>query len=269
MILPLLAFSALIAGELRWQEANGRLALTDEGKPVLTYHHGPGRECCYLHPIHTPSGIVLTDDAPADHLHHRGLYWAWPEVESGGAKADLWILKGGSHRFLRVVRQASGKRAALTAEHAWIVGGREAARDTMELTVHPSEGGRRVFELVLTVKATGGPMKIAGTSDKNKGYGGLTMRFAPREQTVIRSAEGAVAQDEDHGKHKWAELEAKFGGRRAGMRIESDAANPGHPNEWILRYYGLLGENYPGTSTITIDPARPLRLKYRITVFGD
>lgn len=262
LTLPLLG-----AAEFRWEEAGGRLSLTEGGKTVLSYHRGADRDCCYLHPILTPSGVSLTDDAPADHPHHRGLYWAWPVVEAQGAAADLWILKGGSHRFVRIARQAAGKRGELTAEHAWMVGGREVARDRMELTVHPARGASRMIELTLTVRALGQPVRLAGTSDHNKGYGGLTLRFAPREQTVIRSAEGAVAKDEDHGRHKWAELEAVFQGRRAGIRVESDASNPGHPNEWILRHYGLLGENYPGTGSVTIEPERPLRLRYRLTVY--
>lgn len=265
--LSLLLAAAAWGGELRWVESAGRLALTDSGKPVLTYHHGPGRDCCYLHPLVTPGGVTLTDDAPEDHRHHRGLFWAWPVVEAQGAEADLWILKGGSHRFMRITRRAEGKRAELTAEHSWIVGGREAASDTMELTVHPAQGGSRVLELRLTVMAKGKPVRLQGTADHNKGYGGLTLRFAPREQTAIRSKEGVVAKDEDHGRHVWTELEALFGGRRAGIRVESDASNPGHPNEWILRHYGLVGENYPGTSPITVEPERPLRLRYRLTLF--
>ena len=43
----------------------------------------------YIHPLSTPSGIVLTDVAPSDHKHHRGVFLAW--VEMHGAKdADFW-----------------------------------------------------------------------------------------------------------------------------------------------------------------------------------
>ncbi len=254
-------------GELRWTESAGRLDLTEAGKPVLAYRHGPGRDCCYLHPLVTPAGVTLTDDAPADHPHHRGLFWAWPVVAAQGGEADLWILKGGAHRFTRILRRTGGKRATLAAAHTWIVNGREVASDNLELTVHPSHGGSRVLEAALAITAIGQPVRIAGTSDHNKGYGGLTLRLAPREETVIRSKEGAVPKDEDHGRHAWTELEALFQGRRAAVRIESAAGNPGHPNEWILRHYGLIGENYPGTSAVTIEPERPLRLRYRITLF--
>src|SRR5687767_14616896 len=43
----------------------------------------------YFHPLTTPSGVVVTDVAPADHPHHRGVFLAW--VEMHGAKdADFW-----------------------------------------------------------------------------------------------------------------------------------------------------------------------------------
>src|SRR5688572_19601834 len=38
----------------------------------------------FFHPMTTPSGTVVTDLAPADHRHHRGVFLAW--VEMHGAK---------------------------------------------------------------------------------------------------------------------------------------------------------------------------------------
>src|SRR5712671_1496664 len=43
----------------------------------------------FFHPLTTPRGVVVTDFAPADHKHHRGVFLAW--VEMHGAKdADFW-----------------------------------------------------------------------------------------------------------------------------------------------------------------------------------
>ena len=35
----------------------------------------------FCHPLHTPLGEVVTDLAPADHPHHRGLFCGWVQVE--------------------------------------------------------------------------------------------------------------------------------------------------------------------------------------------
>lgn len=266
--LVVVAAAVAWAGEFRWTEAVGTLALTEGGKPVLTYRHGAGRDCCYFHPLVSPAGVVLTDDRPEDHRHHRGLFWSWPEVESNGVKADFWILKGGEHRFRRIERRSAGKTAAsLIAEHSWIAGGRQIASDRVEMTVHAARNGRRRIEFALTVAAVGGPLRLAGTSDHGKGYGGVVLRFAPRQQPAIRTGEGAVEKDEDHGRHAWAEYEGLFDGRRAGIRTEAGAENPGYPNEWILRPYGLVGESYPGNRTITVEPGKPLTLRYVFTLY--
>src|SRR5688500_66300 len=36
---------------------------------------------CFTHPIYTPQGEVVTDLAPADHPHHRGVFCGWVEME--------------------------------------------------------------------------------------------------------------------------------------------------------------------------------------------
>src|SRR3954462_5648907 len=36
--------------------------------------------CCF-HPVNTPSGERLTDLAPGDHVHHRGIFLAWHSID--------------------------------------------------------------------------------------------------------------------------------------------------------------------------------------------
>ena len=44
---------------------------------------------CYFHPFSTPSGAVITDVAPADHKHHRGIFLAWYDMK-GKKDGDFW-----------------------------------------------------------------------------------------------------------------------------------------------------------------------------------
>ena len=44
----------------------------------------------FFHPVTTPSGVVVTDLAPADHRHHRGVFLAWVEMH-GRKDADFWV----------------------------------------------------------------------------------------------------------------------------------------------------------------------------------
>ena len=97
-------------------------------------------------------------------------------------------------------------------------GDRKVVRESVEVVAWPADGNRRRLELSLAFEATDGPVEVAGTPDNNKGYGGLSFRFAPRENTVIRTDSGQESRDTDMVPHPWAELEGTFAGRRAGAR---------------------------------------------------
>jgi hypothetical protein len=109
-------------------------------------------------------------------------------------------------------------------------------------------------------------IELQGTPDQNKGYGGFSVRFAPRTNTVVRTDTGVEAMDTDMVPHAWAEIEATYGGNRARVRVTDDQANPGHPNGWCLRRYGFLGVNFPGNNAITLQKGKPLELRYVVTV---
>lgn len=241
------------------------IELRENGKPVFAYNHGMmeksgRRRSSYLHPVYAPDGTVVTDDFPKDHLHHRGISWMWPVVRVDGSTYDLWMGKGIQTRFVRwIAREARADSARLAVENGWFVGGRKVVKETVEIVARPGH----VIDLALTFEAVDGPVEIAGTPDRNKGYGGLSFRFAPREGTVIRTDTGVEARDSDMAPHRWAELEGSFGGKRAGARVELDK-----PEGWCLRHYGFLGVNYPGLQPVTLAPGKPLALKYRIRIYN-
>jgi len=70
---------------------------------VLTYHTAevPApegadpifRRSGFIHPLHAPSGGVVTSIHAPDHIHHMGLWHAWVQTEHGGQKIDFWNLK--------------------------------------------------------------------------------------------------------------------------------------------------------------------------------
>lgn len=262
-----------------WREITSTsLELSENGRPVLVYNYGtqlkggvPQRYArgCYLHPLYTPGGVVVDDDFPRDHYHHRGLSWMWPVVRVGGQNYDLWACRGIYARFVRWMgRDANAGGARLAVENGWFIEDRKVMRETVELAVRPAQGDRRAFDLTLTFEAAGGPVEIAGTRDHNKGYGGLSFRFAPRTDTVITTDTGKEAKDTDMAPHPWAELEGNFGGRKASARVTVDPSHPAYPNGWCLRHYGFLGVNYPGMTPVTLEPGKPLTLKYRVELKG-
>jgi hypothetical protein len=264
-------------GKFSFREvAGGRLELLENGSPVFVYNYGmqlePGipedrRRSSYLHPVYSPAGTVITADFPADHYHHRGVFWAWPVVRTSAGDADLWTLNGVETRFERwVARQAGTANAELHVENGWYSGGRRIVREEVKLVAYPAASGAREIAVSIGLHALGEPVTIGGARDQGKGYGGLSCRFAPRENTVIRTSDGQIAGDEDHRAHGWAEMEASFADRRACLRITANPANPGYPNEWCLRQYGFLGASFPGAALFRLEPGTPLKLRYQIRV---
>ena len=46
----------------------------------------------YFHPLYDLDGNVLTEDFPKDHIHHRGIFWAWHQVRIDGKTVqDQWV----------------------------------------------------------------------------------------------------------------------------------------------------------------------------------
>jgi hypothetical protein len=260
------------------------LELSENGKPVFVYNFGmvlapdfpeTMRRSCYLHPVYAPDGTLLTDDFNKDHPHHRGISWMWPEVTLDGKKGDMWMVKLFQQRFIRwKLRTTEGSQARLAVENGWFDGDRQFVREDVEIVTHAAADAQRVLEFVLRWEAIDRPVQIAGTSEGKKGFGGFCFRFAPRDggakATVIRTDQGIAKKDGVLSPHPWAEISGTFQGKAAGARIDDDPSNPGFPqNGWLLRHgFGFLNVSYPGLQPLTLEPGKPLVLKYRVTLFS-
>lgn len=278
LLAALLAVTAWAESPFRFHEISPvSVELSENGKPVYAYNHGLMRKqgvpedryrCCYVHPVYSPDGIVVTDDFPADHYHHRGIFWVWSVVSIDGASHDLWSLRGIRKKFIRWIARETGEQAArLAVENGWYIGDREVVRESVEIIATPAAGQSRELDFTLRFEATGAPVELRGEPTLDKGYGGFCVRFAPRDNTVITTNAGREAGDSNMAPHPWARQEGTFQNGRAGLRIDIDPSNPGYPNGWCLRHYGFLGANYPGRDSHTLTPGRPLTMKYKVTVF--
>ncbi len=287
---PLLAAILLAAATLAQAGAESRFTfreitpasveLTENGKPVFVHNFGGilasnfperMRRSCYLHPVYAPDGTVITEDFNKDHPHHRGIFWAWEVVTYDGKTDDVWTVKGFRQRFVRwKARESDGPAARLTVENGWYDGERKFVKEDVEILAHPVANDRRVLDFTLSFEATDKPVTIVGTPDSRKGYGGFAIRTAPRDggaaKTIIRTDEGISEKDGVMARHPWAEIVGSFQGKKESVRIEDDPSNPGYPkNGWLMRHsFAALNVSYPGLDPITLQPGKPLVLKYRV-----
>jgi hypothetical protein len=270
----------------RFQEIGSTgLELSEHGKPVFVYNFGmmlaPGaaenmRRSSYIHPVYAPDGTLLSDDFNPNHVHHRGIFWAWPDITVDSKKGDIWTLKPGfQQRFVGwKARDAAGLVARLAVENGWFDGDRKFVNENVEILTHPAEGNRRVLDFTLSFEATDRPVRIVGTSEGKKGFGGFAFRFATPDgggdKTVIRTEQGISEKDGVFARHPWAEISGIYQGKAAGARVEDTAANPGYPNNgWLMRHQlCCLNVSYPGLEPLTLLPGKPLVLKYRVILFA-
>ena len=272
-----LAMAAVMAGSaaaemaIQLDPATQRYAVSEDGKPVLTYNFGtnpvpPGvggiyavARGDYVHPLFGPSGEVLTTDFSKDHPHHRGLYWAWPVVTYGGVTGDLHALQGVFARPVRLLAQrADAQSAELSAENVWLWRNEQPiVREVATITAHRAAGGLRAIDFVFHFDA----LKPGVTLARRHGdaYGGFNLRFSPRrDQRIVKDAPA------------WAELAGvpPEGKEPVGVMILQAPTNPDFPGDWI-DYPNLnwLQPTFPAKGTTwELSPGAPLELRYRIIV---
>lgn len=91
---------------------------------------------------------------------------------------------------------------------------------------------------------------------------------AAQTKTAIHTEKGPSPKDGVLAKHRWTEVAGVFHGKPAWGRIDDMEGNPGYPNNgWLLRHgFGFLNVSWPGLKPFTLEPGKPLTLKYRVTL---
>ncbi|MFF0307662.1 DUF6807 family protein [Streptosporangium sp. NPDC004379] len=163
----------------------------------------------YLHPVRTLGGTVVTEFAPADHVHHLGVSVAVSDL--GGANfwggrtyvrdhGPAWLGDHGSQRHLAFLRRDP---AGFTETLSWRgPDGTEIALEEREVRAVELDGCWALdFSFTLT-NLTGASLEVRSSATKGRtgaGYGGFFWR-APGE-TADREVftEDAEGEDRVHG----------------------------------------------------------------------
>lgn len=252
--------------------------LYEADRPVLVYNHGvitrddlPEREhrrsrSCYIHPLYGMSGESLTDDFPADHYHHHGVFWTWPHVLIDGQPHDLWAgasIRQSFRRFL--VREVGPVAAVLAVENDWLVGTEQVLTERIWIVVFRAGDDERAVDLQMCFTPLTS-MALQGAEEKS--YGGLTVRFAPqsREESLITVPSGPTTDDLPDTPLAWADFTSRFAPlqHRSGAAIFVSPLHPDFPPTWLTRYYGPLCVGWPGVNARQFAPHETFQLDYRL-----
>lgn len=216
----------------------------------------------FVHPLLSGNGTVLTELYPADHIHHRGLFWAWHQILLDGVQsADGWLLTGMTFRPVASAVTDQGRRGSMTTD--WVVAGRPVLREHAQI-----EATAQGLSLRVTLSALADGLALGGSAD-DKGYGGISLRL--RDAEKLRFESGAT--------HVEARRQAVAAGPL--MRFTWDSPDPSLPraitmrcsvdgkpiSAWILRREKSMQNCvWPGATPVSLPRGKPVVLTAEIGI---
>jgi len=262
-----------------------------EGKsPVLFYQAAPksldGKfaRAGYVHPLYDLDGNVLSEDFPADHLHHRGIFWAWHQlIVDGGQIGDPWVCRDFLSRVDNVtIAESNSDAAAIDAMAHWVSPNWKDSSGTMKpivreetrIEVRRSQDGSRIIDFRIKLTALEADVRIGG-SDDVKGYGGFSPRLRLPEDIRFTAEYGEVEPQKTAVKaSRWMDISGTFNKQKGDQKDSIDGVTilchpslPGFPQKWILRKArSMQNPVFPGRAPVELPTKEPLELRYRLTV---
>ncbi len=216
--------------------------LSDGRDSVLHYRDQPVQpeheyaRAHYVHPLFGLRGEVLTEDFPADHLHHHGVFWAWHQLYVGSQRmGDGWIQENLAWDVRDVAMQEGEQSSAIRAHVLWTSpldseGPAEpVVEETTTIRAHPAvdrgEGPFREIDFTIELRALVDSVRIGGSEDE-KGYGGFSMRIRLPDDVRFVGRDGPVEPQVtavDAG--PWLDVSGTLGSSPARATPESAISN--------------------------------------------
>jgi hypothetical protein len=275
--------------------SSGQAMVTEAGRPVLRYNFqtlSPGElltsiseanriyarpRSDYIHPLYGLDGEELTKDWSLDHPHHRGIYWAWPEVDFRGERGDLHALQRVFARPIGECRLQSGSvYAQIEAENRWMWEERTPiVRERAVIRVYRATPQGRCIDLTLHFTALEEDVSLARRGTDL--YGGLNVRLSAVQEQQIQFYTDPPGV---YPRKAFATLRGRFAGagqtvaRFAGagqtvaLTILQHRANPDYPGDWV-QYPELnwFQPTFPASGTRwTLKKGQTLTLRYRLWI---
>ena len=293
LLISILVLFFLFAGtvrseiEVKTDSVTGQWLILENGTPVVQYNYQTvplpegylerltdGKQYAvprsnYIHPLFDIHGKPTTHDWSMDHAHHRGIYWAWPEVGYKGELGDL-------HALQKVFARPNGKietlknegKVSIRAENLWKWEDKEPiVHETATFTVSPLSKSGRNIDLVFQFKGLVDEVTLARRGQAH--YGGLNIRMARLENFQSGSFREL---DGDTSKNGAAWVFGTWKDESTGKQMEltvlEKADNPDYPGEYI-HYPDIqwFQPTFPATGTrFLLKRGETLTLRYRLWI---
>lgn len=264
------------------------LHITVAGRPMLSYRLGQGvlprpdikpvlRRGGYIHPVVTPSGRMVTDDYPPNHLHHHGIWAAWTKTEFENRHPDFWNMGAatGTVEFVSLGATWNGAvDGGFEAQHRYVDLSASAPKtvlhETWRVSVYQVGRGKNaywMFDLDSRQENVAGVALVLPEYH----YGGVGFRghrqWDGKENTFFFTSEGKDRTNGHATRARWCDISGRVDGTLAGIAILGHPENFGapepvriHPTEPFFNYApSQLGR-------WEIAPGKPHVSRYRFVV---
>jgi len=287
------ALSLSIAAEevlMRVEESDERILVKRGEKTILQYNKQPTEEAAdhpdhfsrtgYIHPIHTPSGQVVSGDFAESHPHHHGLFFAWTRTRFQGRTPEFWNqkLEKGRISFVETLETADGnEQCRFRVRHLWEDltapdGPVPVFRETWTVTARDAGDERFVFDVESELRLVAEePLTV-----EKYHYGGMAIRGIDawgREEGgspvgKMITSEGKGTKEGNHTRPRWAALHGPLEEGRGGVAVL------GHPDNFRAPQWVRLHPKMPYFAfgpmveePFSIEPGEAYRSNFRVVVF--
>ncbi len=272
LVLLYLSFSSISFGQessLQWEQHDDGWLLTEGTSPRLFYQtstkdlEGEYPRANYVHPLYGLDGTELTEDFPADHLHHRGIFWTWHQLYVEGERvADPWVSEGISWEVIEARPMDLSKGAGLKARVKWETYLGSVVEEQVVLVYERLDDD--VFALTVEVGLIPLVDKVSlGGSEDPKGYGGFSPRIKLAEKVGFYDEDGKVApRNTPVSGGPWINVTKEKEGD-PGIVIMGEPDELPNYQGWILRdKNSMQNMAFPGREPVEL-PAEAPYLKFR------
>jgi hypothetical protein len=262
------------------QDEHGSVLKTPDGRTVFRYMTRrpadtklTANSVCCLFPVKTPAGEDVVEFAPADHPHHRGVFFAWHAV-AGSKAADFWGWGEFAPTKDRVITNRSVRRVNAGATHAvievrneWVAEGETMIEETTLITAQLRHG-QHVIDLDFRLYAT------SELTLRQTAFGGFCIRSRKDGTAVYADPRGEVKRANPHHLKPetdwpaaaWYDYTIRLeSGKTIGATLLDHPGNP--PTRWHnLGPLAMLNPCIVAHGPVELKAGRPLRLRYRLVV---
>jgi hypothetical protein len=275
------------APRARAESRAGKVALDSGGKKVLVYQGAESqfprpdikpifKRGGYIHPVYSPSGRLVTDDFPPNHVHHHGIWAPWTKTIFEGRAPDFWNMGEGKGKVevAGYGSEWSGPvHSGFTAEHRFVDLTADEPKTALNeswkvASYHIPGADYFLFDLVITQTcATAVPLRLPKYH-----YGGLGVRgnwaWNGANKCFFLTSNGETNRVKGNDSQaKWCHMGGEVDGALTGMAIlchpENFRAPQGmrlHPTEPFFCYAPSQGGDW------AIEPGKPYVARYRFVV---